>query len=145
MKKVAVLLLTIVPLFLSCSLGNQCELTEKYEPAWSAFVLDKRHQKYGFRVSFNQIVELYRGDCPPDKNINETRLKITSDAPCDQVIKLQIDVNMGPDSYQIKEDSLAIEAKGTVDLGVVAYGGGRIDFAAIEIAIYCPLCPEDLP
>ena len=94
--------------------------------------------------TFNQIVELYRGDCPPDTNINETRLKITSDAPSDQVIKLQIDVNMGPDSYQIKEDSLAIEAKGTVDLGVVAYGGGRIDFAAIEIAIYCPLCPEDV-
>ena len=143
MNKVFIPLISALLLFSSCSLLDQCDLTEQYTPSWTGFVLDKGHNKYEFSVSFDQLVKVYNGDCAAEKNINETRLKIKSSAPCDQIINLTIDVDLGPDSYQIKEDSLAIEANGTVDFGVVRTGGPRIDFAQIDIAIYCPLCPGD--
>ena len=53
--------------FLACSLPNECQLSEKFTPSWTQFVLDKGFNLYEFRVSFNQIVEIYTGDCADEK------------------------------------------------------------------------------
>ena len=142
-KKLWIIPLAATMLSLSCSLSNECELSERYTPGWTQFVLDKGFNLYEFRVSFEQLVEIYTGDCATDRYVNETRLKITSKAPCDQIINLTIDVSMGDDSYQIQENDLAIRSNETIDFGVVKQGGPRIDMAGIDVAIYCPKCPGD--
>ena len=129
--------------FLACSLPNECQLSEKFTPSWTQFVLDKGFNLYEFRVSFNQIVEIYTGDCADEKYKNETTLKITSKAPCDQIINFTIDVSMGDDSYQIKQNDLPIRSNETIDFGVVKTDGSRIDYAAVDVAIYCFKCPGD--
>ncbi|RQW09773.1 hypothetical protein EH222_03525 [candidate division KSB1 bacterium] len=136
-------LLPAAALLLSCSLSNECELSERYTPGWTQFVLDRGFNLYEFRVSFEQIVEVYMGDCAADKYRNETRLKITSKAPCDQTINFIIEVTMGDDSYQVKKNDVAIRSNETIDFGIVKRGGSRIDLAGIDVAIYCPKCPGD--
>ena len=143
MKKIFIALALLSLTITSCFLSDDCELSEKYTPSITLFVLDKGFELYEFKVAFNQIVEIYMGDCASDKYRNETKLQITSRAPCDQTINFTIDVNMGPDSYQIKEDGIAIKANETIDFGIVKNGGSRIDYAEIDIAIYCAKCPGD--
>lgn len=144
MKRFVPFLTSIVALIvlIQCS-PNECKLSESFSVDDSKFVLDKGFNKYTFQFAFEQRVEVYRGDCATEKNINQTNLKVTSFAPCDQVVNFTIDVTQGQDSYQIKRDSLAIKAEETIDLGIVKQGGGRIDFAEIDVALFCPLCPGD--
>ena len=147
MNKIIVILAT-AGLWLSCIgpfSSNDCELSEQYTVNTTHFVKDKGYQKYEFKFAFEQSVEIWIGDCAAEKNKNSTNLKLTSNAPCRQTVNFTIDVNMGAYSYQIKRSDLVIQPKQTIDLGVVAQGGGRIDGAQVEIALYCPLCPEDQP
>lgn len=126
----------------SCFSPNECELQEQYSIDTSNFVLDKGFNKYQFRFDFKQFVQIY-GNCSENKNVNETRLLLTSFAPCDQTVNFTIEVNLGDDSYQVKRNQIQIKSEETIDLGVVKNGGPRIDFAEIDIALFCPLCPGD--
>ncbi len=128
---------------LNCFNPNECELSEQFSPSLTKFVKDQGHKRYNYRVSFNQIVQIYSGDCPADKNVNETSVQIKSEAPCDQVLRLSINVDLGDDSYTVTRDALAIKSGESVDLGVVHYGGPRIDFANIVVNIFTELCPGD--
>ncbi len=132
----------LVVVLLQCS-PNECKLSESFSVDTSPFVLDKGFNKYTFKFAFEQKVEVYRGECAADKNVNRTNLKLTSFAPCDQVVNFTINIGQGEDSYQIKKDSVAIKSEETIDFGTVRQGGGRIDFAEIDIALFCPLCPGD--
>jgi hypothetical protein len=133
----------VAGLFLSCSNPNQCDQSEKYNINTSHFVLDKGYNKYSFKFAFEQKVEIWTGDCSAEKSVNDTNLKLTSNAPCDQTVNFTIDVNMGLDSYQFKMNNVVIKSQETIDFGLMHQGGGRIDGAQVEIALYCPLCPGD--
>lgn len=141
MKKLLVFSSGILLLVLSCS--SPCELSEEHIYSWSQGVLDRGFNKYDFVVTFLQDVKVYTGDCAEEKYLNETRLKILSKAPCDQKINLAIKVGLGADSYEFTRNELDIKSNTTVDFGVIWNNGPRIDFADIDIAIYCPLCPGD--
>jgi len=143
MKKIVFLVPILFLLLLSCFSTNECELSERYTPSMTKFVLDQGHQKYGYQVTFSQVVELYTGDCANEKSRNETSLKIMSQAPCDQILTVDINVNLGADSYTVKKDAVAITSGGIVDFGIVDYGGPRIDFAEITVKIFTALCPGD--
>lgn len=143
MKNILLALGALSFFLLSCS--NPCDLSEKFTPSWTSFVSDRGFNKYQFNVSFDQVVEVYTGDCDHDKYNNETSLKITSKAPCDQVINVTIKVGLGDDSYEFVRNNLPIQSNETIDFGVIWENGPRIDFAEIDIAIFCPLCPGDEP
>jgi hypothetical protein len=145
MKKLLPVLAALSLVAYSCSLPNKCELSEKFSPSWTRFVSDRGYNKYQFNVSFDQVVEVYTGDCDHEKYKNETNLKITSKAPCDQVINVTIKVDLGDDSYEFIRNNVPIQSDETIDFGVIWQNGPRIDFADIDIAIFCPLCPGDEP
>lgn len=140
MKKY-LLVFVLAGLLLTCS--NPCEVSEQYNLSTSHFVLDKGNEKYSFKFTFEQKVEIWTGDCSAEKSMNNTNLKLTSYAPCDQTVNFTIDVNMGVDSYQFKKNNLLIKSQETIDFGLMHQAGGRIDGAQIEIALYCPVCPGD--
>jgi len=144
--KSIILGLFIVALFaVGCSSSNECTLSESYSPSASKYITDSGFEAYGFRVDLQQKVEIYRGDCANEKNTNYTTMKLTSFAPCEQTVNFTVNVGMGEDSYQVVNNGVVIQPQETIDFGVVREGGQRIDYAVIEVELYCPLCPEDLP
>ena len=139
------MLFCVAVLFLTCSSPNDCELSEQSTYSTAKFVTDKGYNKYPFKFNFSQQVEVYNGDCAAEKNVNETTLTLTSYAACDQVVNFTIDIDLGTDSYQIKKNNIAIKSNETLDFGIVRENSQRIDFAEMDIALFCPLCPGDTP
>ncbi len=133
----------VAALLLNCS--NPCEISEKYSISTSHFVYDKGYNKYPFKFTFVQEVEVWSGDCAAEKSKNKTYLSMTSYAPCDQTVNFTVDVKQGAFSYQIKKNNVAVKTQETIDFGLVYEGGGRIDGAYVDIALFCPLCPQDQP
>ncbi len=86
-----------------------------------------------------------RAKCSTKKAKNQTFLALTSFAPCDQEVNFTITVNQGTYTYQFSRSKVKIRSQETIDFGLIQEGGGRIDGAAVDIALYCPLCPEDNP
>lgn len=143
MKKLLLSAVLVFLVLLACSNPNECELTEQFSPSLTKFVKDQGHKRYDYQVTLKQFVQIYMGDCAADKNVNETSIQILSHAPCDQTLKAIIDVDLGGDSYRVERDSLVVQSEGIVDLGVVHYGGPRIDFADVTVNIFTELCPGD--
>ena len=143
MKKLLVIMPLLFVMILGCSNPNECELTEQFSPSITKFVKDQGHKKYDYLVTFKQFVQIYSGDCAAEKNVNQTSVQITSKAPCDQTLRVQIFVDLGDASYNKEWDAVEIQAGETVDLGIVNYGGPRIDFANIVVNIFTELCPGD--
>ncbi|MDZ7316994.1 MAG: hypothetical protein ONB24_12810 [candidate division KSB1 bacterium] len=139
----SILPLAAAVLLLSCS--NPCEISEKYDISTSHFVYDKGFNKYAYKFTFLQKVEVWSGKCSGDKNKNETYLSLTSFAPCDQEVNFTITVNQGAYTYQFSRNKVKIRSQETIDFGLIQEGGGRINNAAVDIALYCPLCPQDNP
>lgn len=122
---------------------NSCDLSEDSVYSRGIETKDDGFDKYLFQFEFKQKVLVYYGDCPDNKNVNQTTLKMTSLAPCDQTVTFTIDVNLGEDSYEVKKSNVAIKSNETLDFGVVKNGGARVDYAEITIDLFCPLCPGD--
>ena len=145
MKMIIILMIMVSLLGFGCRSANECDLSESFSPTASKFVVDQGFERYNFRVDFSQKVEVYRGDCADEKNINYTTMQITSFAPCEQTVNYVIDINLGSDSYQLSDNGIVIKPDETIDFGIVREGGQRIDFAQIDVALFCPLCPADMP
>jgi len=142
--KYVIVLLAVSAFALTCISPNQCDLAEQYNLSRSVTTLDRGHEKYEFRLDFIQNAKIYVGDCADNKNVNETKLKLTSFAPCEQEVTFNVEMQFDTTfTYEYGEQKVIIQPNETLDFGTIFEGQMRIQYADIRVELYCPLCPDD--
>ncbi len=142
--KYVLVLLTITAFGLTCIAPNQCDLAEQYDLIRSIKKIDDGHDKYEFRLDFIQSARIYIGDCADEKNVNETKLKLTSFAPCEQEVTFNVEMRFDTTyTYEYGEQKVIIQPEETIEFGTIFEDQMRIQYADIQVELYCPLCPGD--